>query len=49
MIRLLVSLFAFFVPVTSVVCPADITGGLNGMKDGEVNVEDVITVLKDYG
>ena len=49
MFRFLVSLFAFFVPVNSIVCPADISGGLNGGKDGLINVEDVITVLKDYG
>ena len=49
MFRLLVSLFALFVPVSSVICPADISGGPNGAKDGQVNVEDLISVLKDYG
>ena len=49
MIRFLLHLCTLLVPTLGVICPADITGGITGAKDGFVNVEDVIVVLRDYG
>lgn len=49
MLRVFRLLLSFFVPVHSLICPADISGGPQNSKDGLVNVEDLMIVLRDYG